>query len=176
MIAIIFLIGCLGFSIELVAQTKKNGKRTLSVKKKLVPKKIARPVGDFRIDPNPNPASIVVPGDTLIPVKPLCNPSQVSVGVDKFKISSNEKGINTIQLVKPAYPSAAKAVRASGKVDVEVLIDENGNVICAVAINGHPLLRLSSEKAALETKFSPTTLEGKRVKVTGTVTYNFVAQ
>ncbi len=46
-----------------------------------------------------------------------------------------------IDLPKPAYPSAARAVRASGAVNVQVMVDENGNVISATAISGHPLLR-----------------------------------
>ena len=77
-------------------------------------------------------------------------------------------------LVKPEYPPAAKAVRASGAVNVQVTIDEQGNVISASAVSGHPLLRAAAEKAARESKFAPTMLSGKAVKVTGVVVYNFV--
>jgi TonB family protein len=77
-------------------------------------------------------------------------------------------------LVKPEYPAAARAVRASGAVNVQVTIDEQGNVISAVAVSGHPLLRAAAVKAARESKFPPTLLEGKPVKVTGIVIYNFV--
>lgn len=79
-----------------------------------------------------------------------------------------------ISLVKPAYPAAARAVRASGTVNVQVLIDEEGNVASAEAISGHPLLRSASVKAALESKFKPTTLNGQPVKVSGIIVYNFV--
>lgn len=79
-------------------------------------------------------------------------------------------------LVKPQYPAAARAVNASGAVKVEILIDEKGNVVSAKAISGHPLLRAASEKAALESKFPPTFLDGKAVKVSGTILYNFVGQ
>ena len=78
-----------------------------------------------------------------------------------------------INLPSPVYPPAAKAVRASGTVNIEVTIDEKGNVILAKAISGHPLLRRSSEQAAMDAKFTPTTLEGKTVKVTGVIVYNF---
>lgn len=76
-------------------------------------------------------------------------------------------------LVKPAYPAAAKAVRASGAVNVQVTIDEKGDVISASAVSGHPLLRASAVQAARESKFSPTLLSGKPVKVTGVIVYNF---
>lgn len=77
-------------------------------------------------------------------------------------------------LVKPSYPSAAKAVRASGTVNVQIVIDENGNVISATAVSGHPLLRAAAEQAARNSKFAPTMLAGQPVKVTGIIVYNFV--
>jgi len=78
-------------------------------------------------------------------------------------------------LPKPDYPAAAAAVRAGGAVAVQVLVDENGDVIFAKAVSGHPLLRAAAVKAAREAKFSPTMLSGEQVKVSGVVTYNFVA-
>jgi TonB family protein len=79
-------------------------------------------------------------------------------------------------LVKPPYPATAKAVRASGAVNVQVTVDEEGNVINASAISGHPLLRQSAEQAARASKFSPTMLNGKAVKVSGIIVYNFTAE
>ena len=66
-------------------------------------------------------------------------------------------------LVKPPYPAAARAVRASGAVNVQVTIDENGNVISASAVSGHPLLRAAATSAARSSKFSPTLLSGQPV-------------
>jgi protein TonB len=81
-----------------------------------------------------------------------------------------------ISLPKPAYPPIAKAAHASGTVTVQVLIDENGNVVSAKAINGHPLLQAVAVGAARQARFSPTKLSGQPVKVTGVIQYNFVAQ
>lgn len=79
-----------------------------------------------------------------------------------------------MSLPKPEYPPAAMAVGASGAVSVQVLIDENGDVISASAVSGHPLLRAAAESAARGAKFSPTLLNGIPVKVSGVVVYNFV--
>lgn len=76
-------------------------------------------------------------------------------------------------LPKPVYPQTAKAVNASGEVSVQVMIDENGKVISAKAVSGHPLLRTVSEQAARGAKFKPTTLSNQPVKVTGVIIYNF---
>ncbi len=78
-----------------------------------------------------------------------------------------------IDLPKPAYPAAARAVRASGAVNVQVTVDEEGNVISASAVSGHPLLRASAVSAAQNAKFNPTLLGGNPVKVSGVIVYNF---
>jgi len=79
-----------------------------------------------------------------------------------------------ISLPRPPYPPAARAVRASGAVSVQVLIDEQGNVVSASAVSGHPLLQAAAVAAARGAKFSPTVLSGQPVKVSGVITYNFV--
>jgi protein TonB len=79
-------------------------------------------------------------------------------------------------LVQPTYPAIARAAHASGTVVVQVLIDEDGNVITAHAVSGHPLLQPSAVSAARASKFSPTKLSGQPVKVSGILQYNFVAQ
>ena len=81
-----------------------------------------------------------------------------------------------ISLPKPGYPPIARQAHASGTVVVQVTIDENGNVISASAVSGHPLLRGVAVQAARGARFSPTKLSGQPVKVTGVITYNFVAQ
>ena len=55
----------------------------------------------------------------------------------------------------PAYPPIAKAARASGNVTVEVTVDEDGNVVAAKAVSGHPLLQAASVAAARNAKFAP---------------------
>ena len=81
-----------------------------------------------------------------------------------------------ISLPKPTYPPIARQAHASGTVVVQVTIDENGNVISAHAVSGHPLLQAVAVQAARGARFSPTKLSGQPVKVTGVITYNFVAQ
>ncbi len=99
------------------------------------------------------------------PPTPKPAPKTVSGGVLNGKATS---------LPKPAYPAAAKAVRAAGAVSVQVLISESGSVISASAVSGHPLLRGAAEGAARGARFSPTLLSGQPVKVSGVITYNFV--
>jgi periplasmic protein TonB len=76
-------------------------------------------------------------------------------------------------LPQPPYPMIAKQAGIQGRVAVQVLIDEKGNVISATAIDGHPTLRRAAQQAALQAKFSPTTLGGVPVRVSGVITYDF---
>ncbi|MEQ1924310.1 MAG: energy transducer TonB, partial [Pyrinomonadaceae bacterium] len=77
-------------------------------------------------------------------------------------------------LPKPEYPAAAKAVKAQGAVTVQITVDEQGNVVAASVVSGHPLLRSAAETAARGATFSPTYLSGQAVKFSGVLTYNFV--
>jgi len=81
-----------------------------------------------------------------------------------------------ISLPHPVYPPIAKQAHASGTVVVQVTIDENGSVISAHAVSGHPLLQAVAVAAARGARFSPTKLSGQPVKVTGVITYVFQAQ
>jgi outer membrane biosynthesis protein TonB len=89
-------------------------------------------------------------------------------------LSSGVLNGKALRLDKPKYPATASAVRVSGQVAVQVLIDEQGNIYSAKAVTGHPLLRRNSEIAACESKFLPTLLSGQPVKVSGIVIYNYV--
>jgi len=115
-------------------------------------------------------------------------PSKIDIGAEppppeapkptppRAPISGGVLNGKAISLPKPAYPPIARAAHASGTVVVQVLIDENGNVVSAHAVSGHPLLTAVAVGAARQAKFSPTKLSGQPVKVTGVIQYNFVAQ
>jgi protein TonB len=117
----------------------------------------------------PAPTNIVKDVDE--PPPPTPTPKKITA-----PISGGVLNGKAISLPKPPYPAVAKAARASGTVTVQVTIDENGNVISARAVSGHPLLQAAAVAAARSAKFSPTKLSGQPVKVTGVITYNFVAQ
>jgi len=74
----------------------------------------------------------------------------------------------------PPYPAIAKAAGVQGTVAVQIVIDEQGRVISAKATSGHPLLLNAAVQAAHRALFTPTVLGGQPVKVTGSITYNFV--
>jgi TonB family protein len=90
------------------------------------------------------------------------------------KISGGVLNGKASSLPAPEYPAAARAVNASGAVNIQVTINEQGDIVSATAVSGHPLLRQAAEQAARKAKFAPTSLQGVPVSVTGVLVYNFV--
>jgi len=114
------------------------------------------------------PAKVEVKTDDAPPPPPKPTPrAPISGGVLNGK---------AVRLVQPPYPPIARSAHASGQVSVQITIDENGNVISAHAVSGHPLLQAAAVGAARASRFTPTKLSGQPVKVSGVIIYNFVAQ
>ncbi|MGB7069399.1 MAG: TonB family protein [Pyrinomonadaceae bacterium] len=79
-----------------------------------------------------------------------------------------------LSLPLPIYPDSAREAKAGGGVNVQVTVDEMGNVIAANSVSGHPLLRAAAEEAARNAKFRVAEVDGVPVKVNGIIYYNFV--
>jgi len=61
----------------------------------------------------------------------------------------------------------------TGSVNVLVFINEEGKVLGAKAIRGHPLLASATSEAALASKFAPIILTGQKVKMSRIIVCNF---
>ena len=112
--------------------------------------------------------------DVNLPARrqPQSEPPPENSGTSKVASGGVLNG-KAISMPQPAYPAMAKAVRAQGMVTVQITVDEEGRVISASAISGHPLLRAAAVEAARQARFTPTRLSGQPVKVTGIINYNF---
>jgi TonB family protein len=88
-----------------------------------------------------------------------------------FPIRKNgtELRAQIIKQVEPVYPSPAKAAGIGGRAYVELTIDEQGDVISAKPVDGHPLFMQAAIEAAKEWKFKPFTVDDKPVKVVGMI-------
>jgi TonB family protein len=105
-------------------------------------------------------------------IKPeTANPN--NSGEKRRPISGGVLNSKAIVFPKPEYPAEAKSAGVAGTVAVQVTVDEAGNVVDAKAVSGPALLHQVSVNAALQARFSPTSLMGEPVKVTGVLVYNF---
>jgi TonB family protein len=99
-------------------------------------------------------------------------PPQASVG-STVAVSGGVLQGSATKKVQPAYPATAKAARAKGAVQVQITVNEGGEVIEARVINGQPMLRDAALQAAKQWRFKATELSGAPVKTQGVLTFNF---
>lgn len=77
-------------------------------------------------------------------------------------------------LAKPLYPDEAKRMRISGRVKIEVIVNDNGSLIYAEVLEGKPYLSQSARQAAYRSSFQTRkSCDGKPIKFRGTIIYNF---
>jgi protein TonB len=141
--------------------------------------------GAFRLgDRNVNPPSgpdistcVTCTGTAPVRVEDTTPPPvPVVVKPPTQKVSMGVLVSHAISLPQPQYPQLAKQIRIQGPVNVQILVDEQGRVVSAQAVSGHPILLAAAKEAALRARFTPTMLSGVPVKVQGVITYNFVMQ
>lgn len=75
--------------------------------------------------------------------------------------------------ILPTIPTLARSSQTQGSVNVVVVIDEQGNVISAKAIDGPVVLRQAAENAARQWKFRPATRNGIAIQTTQTIRFDF---
>ncbi|HEX5084039.1 MAG TPA: TonB family protein [Blastocatellia bacterium] len=122
---------------------------------------------------NPNAPSDAPRRSTINQLTPAADASNTPDQSKKLRVSGGVLQGTAIRKVQPAYPAIARTVRASGPVQVQITISETGEVIDAVAINGHPALRNAAQDAARQWMFNPTEISGTPVKAQGLLTFNF---
>jgi protein TonB len=74
---------------------------------------------------------------------------------------------------KPQYPMAAKNMRLTGIVKVEVLVNESGEVTEVQTTTGPSMLQRAATDAVKKWKFKPFVRGGQPVKASGFVNFNF---
>ncbi len=116
---------------------------------------------------------------TVTPAAPATIGSETAASIPQgssatFTAVGEPLKLNSTSLPKPPYPPAARAVRASGDVNISVIVETDGSVYSARSVSGHPLLRQAARSAACSAKFRPTKLSGQPARVSGIITYNFV--
>jgi TonB family protein len=104
---------------------------------------------------------------------PPPRPSQGLQTQGPQKVSEGILQGRAITRVKPIYPASARKMNASGAVQVEITISEDGRVIEAKAISGHLALRNAAIEAARQWVFEPGVFNGVRVKVESVLTFVF---
>lgn len=162
-----------GRSVTNYAMLSSSAQVSVSSSRKMSKPRISGGRRSGSVTANKSNTPVQISGVTLTPGKPVPSPQPVASAEVPAVVSGGVVNGKASVLTKPAFPPAAKAVRAGGAVSVQVTIDENGNVISANATSGHPLLRAAAANAAKQSKFAATQISGQPIKTTGVIVYNF---
>lgn len=94
----------------------------------------------------------------------------------KIRVGDSTKPSTSLAtfLPKPVITPEARAIRVSGSVELQVLIDETGRVLSLAPLSGHPALVAGTIASACSARFKPETIDGQAVKILGKITYRFV--
>src|ERR1044072_1905881 len=99
-------------------------------------------------------------------------PGSSNTGVAK-PVDGGALDTKAVSKPKAVLSEEAKRLKLSGRITVKVIVDENGKVVSAQALNGPAALREAAEAAAREATFTPVTQDGITVRVAGTLSYDF---
>jgi protein TonB len=91
-------------------------------------------------------------------------------------IGGDVKAAKLLKSVQPVYPAMAKSQHVSGNVQIDALIDADGNVGAMKVLSGPTLLRDAAVQSLKQWKYQPAELDGKPTSMHLTVTLQFRAQ
>jgi periplasmic protein TonB len=90
-----------------------------------------------------------------------------------LRVGGDVKPPRLIARVEPTYPPIAKTAHVEGMVDIEAVIDPQGNVVRAHAVSGPGLLIPAALAAVDQWKYAPTYLNGQPVSIAMQVQVEF---
>lgn len=136
------------------------------------PEKTLDPNTQNTIQPEGEAAPSTPNNTEAAPANAPNNPGQPQAqpGAKKPPINGGMLNGKAIYMPVPEAPAGD----ANGVVLVAIMVDESGSVIEARAVSGPQHLHAAAVAAARLARFSPTLLMGEPVRVTGTLSYNFV--
>ncbi len=112
----------------------------------------------------------------LLPAFAFCADGFAQIPENEPEAAVPDINGRAVTLVKPAFPETAVAADADGlAVVLRVVVNEIGNVISATCLLPcHSMLKDAAELAAMQSKFTPLTIDGRAVKYHGSLHYTFV--
>jgi len=141
-----------------------------------VPAVNQNPVAEQAKKSEPEPRKTIVvgnaPKETPVIQKPNVEPQTTPAKNDSLLEVGSLIAYATKQSA-PIYPAAARSMRASGVVKVEVTVNETGDVSEVQKSSGHSLLQTAAKDAVRKWKFKPFVRDGQPVKAIGFVNFNF---
>ena len=89
------------------------------------------------------------------------------------RVGGHVRAPKAIVIVRPEYPPLARQVHLQGQVQIDAVLDEQGNVVEMKVVSGPPLLYQAALDALKKWKYEPTYLNDRPIAVQMIVTITF---
>jgi periplasmic protein TonB len=113
----------------------------------------------------------VIGGILNTAAKPIAPPTGKSGA--PLRVGGRVRPPKAILQVHPEYPPLARQARVQGQVQIDAVLDEQGNVIDMKVVSGPPLLYQAALDALRKWKYEPTYLNDQPISIELIVTINF---
>ena len=90
-----------------------------------------------------------------------------------LRISESEAKKAAVQKPAPEYPMMARQLKVAGKVNLEVVIAEDGSVAEVRIVSGNPILTKPSAEAVKKWRFRPFQSDGKPAPAIASLSFEF---
>ena len=90
-----------------------------------------------------------------------------------IRISEADAKKAVVSRIDPEYPPMAKQLKLSGRVQLDVYIDEDGRVEKTEGVAGNPMLTNAAASAVKKWKFTPVMSNGKPAKAIAGFAFDF---
>lgn len=114
---------------------------------------------------NTQPSANEGPAETPSPIKK----------VSAKRISESELRAAAVDIPNAEFPVVAELSGRNRKVEVQVVVDENGDVTSARGTSAEEILNIAAEDAAKKAKFAPAKLAPVPTQVFSVISYDFIS-
>ncbi len=91
----------------------------------------------------------------------------------EMRVSTSDALKAAVSRPAPQYSPIARQMKVAGHVEIEAVVNPDGNVDTAKAVSGNPLLTQSAIQAVQKWKFTPFTANGEATKAVVTLGFDF---
>ncbi len=156
-----------------VEKTEKIGNETTKEEIKKVAETANTAQKEAEKQPAPSTDNKVASNETVKKVEPPPTNNTAETPKNNSPLQVGSLISFATQKSNPVYPPAAKNMRMTGVVKVELTVDESGQVAEVQTASGPAMLQRAATDAVRKWKFKPFTRDGQATKATGFVSFNF---
>ena len=103
----------------------------------------------------------------------VCSVIGAGLAHAEVRVSASDAMKAAVNKPQPVYSAVARQMKIAGRVEIEIVVDEQGAVRATKVVTGNPLLTQSAVAAVEKWKFTPFLSDGKPDRAVCTLAFDF---